>query len=201
MEPATGRTEAGMPIFKQHATYEDLVNVPENLVAEIVDGDLYTSPRPAMRHALSASALAGVLVEAFQHGVRGPGGWWILPEPELHLGDDVVVPDLAGWRRERMPEVPDTVWTSLPPDWVCEIASPSTERLDRVHKLRIYARAGVGHAWIINPLARTLEIFRRSQDGWNLTAVHGGDEVAHAEPFDAIELELARLWGGPEPNP
>jgi Uma2 family endonuclease len=195
MEPATGRTEGTMPIFKQQATYEDLVNAPENLVAEIVDGNLYTSPRPSMRHALAASGLSHVLGAAFQQGRGGPGGWWILQEPELHLGDDVVVPDLAGWRRARMPDVPDEPWSSLAPDWVCEVASPSTERLDRVHKLRIYARAGVGHAWIVNPLARTLEIFRRSQVEWTLAAVHGGDEVVRAEPFQAIDLELARLWG------
>jgi Uma2 family endonuclease len=195
MEPATGRTEGTMPILKPRATYEDLAGVSENLVAEIIDGDLHASPRPAMRHALAASALSGVLVPAFQHDSGGPGGWWILPEPELHLADDVVVPDLAGWRRERLPDVPDAPWTSLAPDWVCEIASPSTERLDRVHKLRIYAREGVGHAWIVNPTARTLEIFRRSQVEWTLASVHGGDEVVRAEPFQAIDLELARLWG------
>jgi Uma2 family endonuclease len=196
MKPATGRAEGAMPIFKPQAIYEDLVALPENLVGEIVDGDLYASPRPAMRHALAASALSHVLGGAFQHGTGGPGGWWILQEPELHFGEDVLVPDLAGWRRERMPEVPDTAWTSLAPDWICEVASPSTERLDRVHKLRLYARAGVGHAWIVNPLARTLEIYRRDPAGWTLAAAHGGEEAVRAEPFDVIELKLARLWGG-----
>jgi Uma2 family endonuclease len=201
MEPATGRIETIMPIVKHGATYEDLVALPDNLVAEIVDGDLHASPRPAMRHSLAAAALSYELGPPFHKGRGGPGGWWILPEPELHFGDDVLVPDLAGWRRERMPEVPDTVWVSLTPDWVCEVASPSTERLDRVHKLRIYARAGVVHAWIVNPLTKTLEVFRRDEAQWTLAGAFGGDEVVRAEPFDAIELELARLWGGPEPRP
>jgi Uma2 family endonuclease len=196
MEPATGRIEGTMPIVKTGATYEDLVALPDNLVAEIVDGDLHASPRPAMRHALGTSALSHVLGAAFQHGAGGPGGWWILIEPELHLADDVLVPDLGGWRRERMAEVPDAPWTSLAPDWVCEVASPSTERLDRVQKLRIYARAGVGHAWIVNPSTKTLEVFRRDEAQWTLAGAFGGDEVVRAEPFDAIVLELARLWGG-----
>ena len=124
------------------ATYEDLVNVPERLVAEIIDGDLWTSPRPAPRHSLSQVSLGGLLSLPYGHGRGGPGGWWILTEPELHLGSDVVVPDLAGWRRERLPRLPDTAFFAQPPDWLCEIVSPSTARLDRAKKLPLYAWQG-----------------------------------------------------------
>jgi Uma2 family endonuclease len=183
-----------MPIIKANATYEDLVEVPDNLVAEIVDGLLHTSPRPAMRHALAATILGNVLGSPFHEGIGGPGGWLILHEPELHLGNDILVPDLAGWRRERMEDVPAAPWTSLAPDWVCEVASPSTERLDRVDKLRIYARESVGHTWLVNPLTRTLEVFRREGAAWTLVGALGGEGIVRVEPFEAIEWELKRLW-------
>lgn len=176
---------------KRRATYEDLLEVPGTMVAEILDGDLYASPRPAMRHAGVHSALLGRLFDPFNR----PGGWWLLYEPELHFGDEVLVPDLAAWRRERLPEIPDTAAMSLAPDWVCEVLSPSTERIDRVTKLPIYAREGVGHAWLVNPLTKTLEVFRRAPGGWVLLATHGGDESVRAEPFDTFELQLAELWG------
>ena len=183
-----------MPVIKSNATYEDLVEVPDNLVAEIVDGDLHTSPRPAMQHALAATALGYVLGNPFHDGIGGPGGWLILDEPELHLGDDVVVPDLAGWRRERMADVPEAPWTSLAPDWICEVASPSTERLDRIEKLRIYAREGVTHAWLVNPLSKMLEVFRRDGQVWTRVAAQGNVGPVRLEPFEAIEWELGRLW-------
>jgi Uma2 family endonuclease len=186
-----------MPVIKANATYDDLVEVPDNLVAEIVDGNLHTSPRPASRHALAQSSLQTLIGGAFHHGVGGPGGWWLVMEPELHFRDDVVVPDLAGWRRERMPEYPDTPWFSLAPDWLCEVASPSTERFDRVDKLPVYARAGVGHVWLVNPVTRTIEIYRREGTSWTLVVAHGGDGRIRAEPFEAIELELAGLWVAP----
>jgi Uma2 family endonuclease len=181
---------------KKAATYEDLLKVPEPLVAEILDGELYASPRPALPHALCASALGALLGGAFQFGRGGPGGWWILYEPELHLAADVLVPDLAGWRRERLPVVPDAAAMDLSPDWVCENISPSTERIDRAKKLAICAREAVGHAWLINPIARTLEALRRYGDGWLLIATHAADAVVRVEPFEAIELDLLLLWGG-----
>ena len=191
-----------MPILKEKATYEDLLEVPDPLVAEILDGDLYASPRPALPHARVASALGGQLYDPFDRGRGGPGGWWILDEPELHFGDDVLVPDLAGWRRDRLPHIPDAPWISLAPDWVCEVASPSTERIGRVKKLRIYARESVSHAWLVNPTTKTVEVFRRAESSWTLVAAHGGDEAVRAEPFGAIELDLAALWGGPsDPAP
>lgn len=201
MQTSTGRAEEQMPIIKSQATYDDLAEVSDNLVAEIIDGNLYTSPRPALRHALAASVLGNVLGGPFHHGSGGgPGGWWILYEPELHLGDDVVVPDLAGWRRERMTKVPNAPWTPVAPDWLCEVASPSTERLDRVDKLRIYARESVSHVWLVNPSTRTLEIFRRAGPDWMLVGAHGSDGLVRAEPFDAIEWDLALLWGETTPT-
>ena len=176
------------------ATYDDLVAVPEHLVAEIVDGELWTSPRPALRHAAAASGLGHQLGPPFGGGRGGPGGWHILFEPELHLGDQSVVPDIAGWRRERMPVVPDTAYATLAPDWVCEVLSPSTAQFDREKKLRVYAEHGVRHAWLIDPLARTLDVLRLEGAHWRLIDAHAGGEVVRAEPFEAVPLELGALW-------
>ncbi|MGQ0504402.1 MAG: Uma2 family endonuclease [Myxococcaceae bacterium] len=181
---------------KSPATYEDLKRVPENLVGEIVAGELWTSPRPALGHAHSASVLGGELLGPFGRGKGGPGGWWILDEPEIHLTNDVVVPDLAGWRRERLAKTPapDEPFMSLVPDWVCEVLSPSTARLDRVLKNHIYARDGVGHLWFIDPVGKTLEIFRLSEGKWLEVGAFSDEKTIRAEPFEAIELELAALW-------
>lgn len=176
----------------KRATYEDVLSAPENLVAEILDGELFLSPRPAPRHLVASSRLGGALVP-FDDGQEGPGGWWILDEPELHFGGDVVVPDLGGWRRERLPAIPDTFF-SLAPDWVCEVLSPSTERIDRGRKLRIYAEAGVAHTWLVNPVERTLEVLRLRDGAWTIVAVCSGSDTVRVEPFDAIELALGRLW-------
>lgn len=180
---------------KRRATYDDLLRVPDHRVAEIVDGDLRVSPRPASRHALAASSLVEALGPPFRRGRGGPGGWWILFEPELHLGGDVLVPDLAGWRRERMPEFPDVPAFTLAPDWICEIVSPSTERLDRARKMASYAREGVRFLWLLNPLSRTLEVYRLSDGRWLLLATLEGAGAVRAEPFDAVELELGPLFG------
>ncbi len=181
---------------KPRATYKDLMELPDTMVAEILDGELYGSPRPAMRHSRVSSALGGQLWGPFGRRRGAPGGWWILDEPELHFGEDVLVPDLAGWRRERLPDIPDTAAISLAPDWICEVISPSTEQIDRVRKLPIYAREGVENAWLINPLTRTIEVFRRTANGWILLSIHGGDDSAlRAEPFEAIAIELPELWG------
>jgi Uma2 family endonuclease len=179
----------------RRATYDDLLQVPDHQVAEIVDGDLYASPRPAPRHARASSVLGGELGGPYDIGRGGPGGWWILHEPELHLDEDVLVPDLAGWRRERLPVLPDQSFFALAPDWVCEVISPGTERLDRTRKLPAYARSGVGHAWLVNPLARTLEVLRLEQGRWTVIAAHASDEIVRAEPFEAVEIDLLLLWG------
>ncbi len=180
---------------KAEATYQDVLDAPEHMVAEILDGELVLSPRPAPRHASVASVLGAELIPPFGRGRGGPGGWIILDEPELHFGRRVVVPDLAGWRRERLPSVPeDAAYFTLAPDWICEVASKSTEKLDRRKKLPLYASVGVGHAWLIHPRLRTLEVLRRHGEHWLVVAVHGDDEKIRAEPFDAIELDLANLW-------
>ena len=185
---------------RRPATYDDLLAVPDHLVAEILDGDLHTSPRPAPRHAQATSGLTIDLGGPFDRGRGGPGGWHILAEPELHLGDDVVVPDLAGWRRTRLTELPEQAFFTQAPDWVCETLSPSTERIDRGKKLAIYAREGVAHLWLLNPVAETLEADRLEQGRWTLLVTHAGDVAARIEPFDAVELELWRLWGRSEPR-
>ncbi len=183
-----------VPPFERPATYEDLVALPDNLVAEIVDGELHASPRPAPRHAVAYARVTGLLGSAFDSGRGGPGGWWILAEPELHLGPDVLVPDLSGWRRARMPHVPETAYFPLAPDWICEILSPSTASLDRAKKLGIYAREGVGHAWLMDPIARTLEVLRLEGGRWSILVTHAGDATLRAEPFEAIEFSLGEFW-------
>ncbi len=132
----------------------------------------------------------------FDLGVGGPGGWVILDEPELHLGPrpDIIDPDLVGWRRERLPEVPDEAAITLAPDWVCEVISASTEAIDRGRKRRIYRREGVSHLWLLSPELRTLEVYRLENGRWTEVETWEGDAVVRAEPFEAIELPLAALW-------
>jgi Uma2 family endonuclease len=181
-------------IATRPATYEDLLKVPDHLVAEIIDGELYTSPRPASPHARASSILGGILVTSYDLGSAGPGGWWIIDEPELHLGPHVLVPDLGGWRRERMPQYPNAAWFELAPDWVCEVVSPSTGRLDRVKKMPKYAANGVSHLWLLDPLLRTLEVYKLEERRFFVLSSHEGDEKVRAEPFDGIETPLASLW-------
>ncbi len=188
------RAVARVPPFDRPATYDDLVKLPDNLVAEIVDGELHASPRPAPRHAVAETAVGMLLGNPFHFGRGGPGGWWILAEPELHLGSDVLVPDYAGWRRTRMPSIPDKAYFELAPDWLCEVISPSTASLDRTRKLAAYARAGVPHVWLVDPLARTLEVLRLEAGRWTIVASHAGNETVRAEPFGEVELALADLW-------
>ena len=164
-------------------------------MAEILNGRLETHPRPAPRHAWSASNLGGKLTEPFNFGNGGPRGWRILDEPELHLGADVVVPDLAGWRRERLPDLPDTPWFELAPDWVCEVLSPSTARIDRAVKMPLYANADVGYLWLIDPDLMTLEAYELCQDKWLLLNTLSGEDAVSLPPFDAIAFPLSALWG------
>nr|MBK7065985.1 Uma2 family endonuclease [Deltaproteobacteria bacterium] len=170
------------------------------MLAEIIDGELLTMPRPHRQHVHAASVLGEELGPPFRRGRGGPGGWVILDEPELHLGPlpDVVIPDLAGWRRERIPADflagTEPAFIPLAPDWCCEVLSPSTERVDRGRKLAIYHREGVGHVWLVSPTLRSVEVYRRADIGWLLVATFEGDAVVRAEPFDAVPLELAGLW-------
>ena len=180
----------------RRATYQDLLDAPAHRVAEIIDGTLYTHARPAMPHALATSSLQGDLSNPFQFGRGGPGGWWIIFEPELHLGEDVVVPDLAGWRRERMPEYPDTAYVTLAPDWVCEALSASTRKVDLHEKRPIYAREGVPYLWLVDPTDRTLEAFELHDGQWLLIASAKDDEPVSIHPFDAVTFSLGDLWAG-----
>lgn len=179
--------------------YEAYLRVPAHQHAEIVNGTLYVMSRPAPKHANAASGLGAEIRSPFQHGRGGPGGWWILHEPELQLvPKEPVVPDLAGWRLERMPELPDTAYFALAPDWVCEVLSRSTERLDRDEKLPYYAEHGVRHAWLVDPIDKRLEVFALDADTrrWREVRSYQGDTV-RAAPFDAIELDLSTLWSRP----
>ncbi len=180
------------------ATYADFEALPDHVVGEILAGELVASPRPAVRHATASSVLGALVNVAFHVGVGGPGGWWIYDEPELSLGVDPafdpVVPDIAGWRRDTTLEMPDVVRVSITPDWVCEVLSPGTQRHDRVLKVPFYARAGVRHCWLVDPIAQTLEVLRLEDGRWVLVQTFGGAEVVRAEPFEAIELPLSALW-------
>jgi Uma2 family endonuclease len=186
---------------RRRATYEDVLAAPRHLVAEIIDGELRLHPRPALPHAAATTALSDELGPPFKRGRGGPGGWILLYEPELHLGGDVLVPDLAGWRRERLAVLPNDAYLTLAPDWICEVLSPSTTKMDRAEKLPIYARERVRHAWLVDPLARILEVLRLDGDNWTLLAVHKDDARVRAEPFEALELELGVLWADFEPAP
>jgi Uma2 family endonuclease len=190
----------GQPAEKpRRATYADLEAVPPNKVAEIINGVLHVFPRPAPPHARTASRLGGELMGPFDIGRGGPGGWHILDEPELHLGpadeEEDIVPNIAGWRASRMPKLPKTAYIALAPDWVCEVLGQRTEAADRAEKMPVYAREGVGHAWLIHPIRRTFEVFVLDTDRrWKLAAVHRGAARVRAEPFEELELDLALLW-------
>ena len=180
---------------KSPATYEDLLRAPEGVVAEIVDGELVTSPRPSIRHAATSTSLQSGLSTAFdRRGGGSPGGWVLLFEPELHLVDQILVPDLAGWRTETLAVLPDAAFIDKAPDWIGEVLSPRTVALDRTCKMHHYARAGVGHLWLLDPQPETLEVYRLAGPTWQLVTSVAGSQKLRAEPFDAVELDLARIW-------
>lgn len=181
------------------ATYQDVLDAPAHMVAELVDGRLHLHPRPHMRHAWAYSALGTVIAGPFHFDRNGPGGWWIIDEPELHLADNVLVPDLAGWRRARMPAYPDTAAVSLAPDWVCEILSPGTRAFDLGEKRGLYAAQGVAQLWLIDPEAQTLEAFALDHGRWTLLTTLAGQADVSLPPFDAITWPLGTLWP-PEPD-
>jgi Uma2 family endonuclease len=177
------------------ATYAALEAMPANQVGEIVGGVLHASRRPSARHAAASSALGEELGPPFRRGRGGPGGWVILDAPELHLSADVVVPDLAGWRRAGLPDDAfDGAAVTVAPSWVCEVLSRSTARFDRHDKLDVYKREAVAHVWLVDPSAQTLEILRLDGPTYRLAATFAGDASIRAEPFDAIELPLGALW-------
>ncbi len=178
----------------RNATYQDVLDAPPHMVAEVLSGTLHIQPRPATRHAFARSNLIGELVALFGRGRGGPGGWWIVGEPELHLGDDIVVPDLVGWRRETMPDYPDAAYCSIAPDWVCEVLSPSTRRIDQNEKRTIYAREGVSPLWFVDPASKMLEAFELRDCHWVLPATLADDAPVSLPPFEAISFPLDALW-------
>jgi Uma2 family endonuclease len=183
----------------RQATYADLEAVPEHRVAEIIDGVLETHPRPRPRHAMAASDLSTLLGTPFRYGRGGPGGWIFMVEPELHLGADVVVPDLAAWRRERAPTDLEAAYIEIAPDWVCEILSPSTIRLDRGRKRSIYGASGVGHLWLLDPSAGVLEDFALADGRWMLLATIQRGETVALPPFDAVPFPFDDLFPFDDP--
>lgn len=177
------------------ATYEDLFDIPENLVGEIFSGELVTHPRPSPRHSQAASAVGAVLFNRFSINPGGDDdGWWILDEPECHLSEDIVVPDIAGWRKSTMLELPETAWFGIRPDWVCEVVSPSTAKYDRGVKREIYAREKVGHYWMVDPVEKMVEVFALSESGWVLTDVVSDDQVDNLPPYETLPFDLSTLW-------
>lgn len=178
----------------RRATYQDVLNAPSHKVAELVNGTLHMSPRPASKHGRAGSGLGANIGFPYDYGTEGPGGWWIIFEPELHLGEDILVPDLAGWRRERIPEYPDVAYFTLAPDWVCEVLSPSTRMLDLGIKRDIYAREGVAFLWFVDPDARTLEAFELRNKEWVILKTLTEDDTVSLPPFEEISFRLSSLW-------
>ncbi len=181
----------------RRATYQDVLDAPPYKVAEVVDGTLYIFDRPAFLHAIASSALGRYIGTPFNDGRGGPGGWWIVDEPQIHLGEDIVVPDIAGWRRERMPVPPDVAYVTLAPDWVCEVLSPSTRKFDLGGKSAVYARAGVGYIWFVDPIARSLEARVLRSGKWVEIATLYDDATVSLPPFEAISFSLGDLWPPP----
>ena len=174
--------------------YQKLLDLPENMVGEIIGGELHTQPRPAPKHALTSSLLGAELGAPYSIGRGGPGGWWILDEPEIHLGEQVVVPDISGWKKDRMPQLPETHYFDLAPDWVCEILSPSTAKKDRIVKMPVYAKYGVKHIWLIDPILKTLETYRLENRFWKLIGSFSDQDRVSIEPFVEITIDLSVLW-------
>jgi len=174
--------------------YDDFMSLPEHHIGEIINNTLYSQPRPAPKHTRTYSALGYNIGGPFDGGIGGPGGWWILDEPELHIEGHILVPDIAGWKRERMPELPETAWFDLAPDWICEILSPSTAQKDRTVKMPVYAKLGVKHLWLIDPDLKMLEAYQLENQRWSLIASLKDEDMVSTVPFDAIEFSLGGLW-------
>lgn len=185
-----------MQPVKRPATYADLLALPEGARFEVLDAELVAMPAPLPRHANPQRALGRVVGGPFHDddGFGGPGGWWILPEVDVRLSaHDIVRPDLAGWRRSRLP-VPDVRPIDVVPDWVCEILSPSSVSRDRVYKRRLYARHGVAWYWLIDPEARTLEALELQAGRWIDAGSYDDEATARVPPFEAIEIAVGRLF-------
>ncbi len=176
------------------ATYQDVMDAPPQMVAEIVDGTLYTNRRPAPIYTFASSYFGPIIHSSFGYRYSNPGEWWIIREPEIHLGEDIVVPNWTGFRLERMPEIPMTDYLTMAPDWACEILSPATRKLDLVGKRPIYAREGVRHLWLVDPDAKSLEAFELRGTEWVSIDKRFDEESVSLPPFDAISFNLGYLW-------
>ena len=184
--PKTAESKRGL--------YRELLDLHENMAGEIINGELYSQPRPSPKRSMAFSSLGYELVSPFQKGRGGPGGWWILYEPEIHLGRQVLVPDIAGWKKDRLPHLPETAWFELVPYWACEILSPSTARKDLVIKLPVYAEHGVSHVWLIDPALKTIETYQLEDRFWKLIGAFSENDVVSIAPFEEIAIELEVLW-------
>ena len=177
------------------ASYDDLFSIPENTTGEIIDGELFVTPRPSRKHGYTASALDKKIGSPYQFGDSGgPGGWIIIVEPEISLGENIIVPDLGGWRKERFPVSEETNWISVPPDWACEVLSPGTVRLDKIKKMPLYAKHAVGHLWLIDPIAKSLDVYRLESGMWTVAGFYAEEDKVRAEPFEEVEIDLNDLW-------
>jgi Uma2 family endonuclease len=176
--------------------YDQLLALPEGLIGEIIDGQLRTQPRPSGPHALASSRLGADIEGPYSRGRGGPGGWWIIDEPEIHfvLDIEVVVPDIAGWLQARLPSLPHGHRFKVVPDWICEIFSPATKSSDREEKMPLYARYRVPFAWLVDPSAHTLEAYRLIEGKWAPVGLYRDDDQVRVAPFEAITLRLAELW-------
>jgi Uma2 family endonuclease len=180
---------------KRKAVYEDLYDLPENMTGEIIEGEIHAFPRPHYRHGRVAYRLNVRIGAPYDLGDGGgPGGWVFVVEPEVMLGENLLVPDVAGWQLERLPKLPQKNWSTVPPDWVCEILSPNTRGHDRIKKMPIYGQYGVKHAWLIDPVERTLEVFQLDGGRWVAIGFYGGKDIVRAEPFVEAEINLGDFW-------
>ncbi|MDP2106255.1 MAG: Uma2 family endonuclease [Desulfobulbaceae bacterium] len=179
---------------RARAAYDDLYSIPENMIGEIIDGELIVSPRPSRRHSDATLSLGSAILPPYKLGKGGPGGWIILVEPEIAFGEDLFVPDLAGWKKERFPETEDHNWIEIVPDWVCEIVSPGTARIDRVKKTNIYGQHRVPYYWIIDPIIKTLEVLKNEAGRWLIIGTYAENDKIHDEPFQEVEINLSDLW-------
>ena len=179
---------------KRQATYADIETAPEHLVAEIINGELFTHPRPSLRHGVTATSLVDELTGPFQKGRGGPGGWVFAIKPEIKFSENILVPDIAAWRRERLPGIPTRNFIEIAPDWICEVLSGSTEKRDRSLKKDIYAAGNVQHLWLIDPRLQLLEVFQLRDALWTNLGTWNSDDEVRAAPFDAISFSLADLW-------
>jgi Uma2 family endonuclease len=179
---------------KNKTAYEKWMELSDDVVGEIIAGELHVSPRPAPKHSRASTKLSGVLDGPFDSGKGGPGGWTLLFEPEIHINSNIFVPDIGGWRRERLSKAPEEPFISIAPDWICEVLSPSTTTFDRSKKMPLYAELGLSHFWLVDPIHKTLEIYVNDHMNWKLLKTYANDDKVRAAPFDALEFDLSILW-------